>query len=152
MKEPGRLQSMGSLRVGHDWAISLSLLHSCIGDGNDNPLQCSCLENPRDGDARWAVVYGIAQSDTTEALSSSSSIDPIIPYSTVLEALSPSQRRKNNLTFHVHCFTVYWLASYILNLSSVWNTPSNLWVFINSTYYWAHFKSQSCEHSEAAQG
>ena len=48
-EEPGRLQSMGSLRVGHDWATSLSL--SCIGEGKGNPLQCSCLENPRDGGA-----------------------------------------------------------------------------------------------------
>ena len=47
MEEPGRLQSMGSLGVGHDRATSFSL--SCIGYGNGNPLQCSCLENPRDG-------------------------------------------------------------------------------------------------------
>ena len=59
-EEPGRLQSMGSLRVGHDWATSLS----CIGEGNGNPLQCSCLENPRDGEAWWAAVYGVAQSRT----------------------------------------------------------------------------------------
>ena len=37
---------------------------SCIGEGNGNPLQCSCLENPRDGGAWWAAVYGIAQSRT----------------------------------------------------------------------------------------
>ena len=36
-------------------------------DGNGNPLQCSCLENPRDGGACWAAVYGVAESDTTEA-------------------------------------------------------------------------------------
>ena len=106
MEEPGRLQSMGSLRVGYDWATSLSLftfmhwkrkwqptpvflprkshgrrslvgcspwgrwesdttqrLHfgfslSCIGEGNGNPLQCSCLENPRDGGAWWAAFLG----------------------------------------------------------------------------------------------
>ena len=111
-EEPGRLKSMGSLGVGHDWATSLSLftfmhwrrkwqatpvflpgesqgrgsmvgchlwgrtesdtterLHfhfslSCIGEGNGNPLQCSCLENPRDGEAWWAAVYGVAQSQT----------------------------------------------------------------------------------------
>ena len=35
---------------------------SCIGEGNGNPLQCSCLENPRDGGASWAAIYGVAQS------------------------------------------------------------------------------------------
>ena len=37
---------------------------SCIGEGNGNPLQCSCLENPRDWGAWWAAVYGVAQSRT----------------------------------------------------------------------------------------
>ena len=37
---------------------------SCIGEGNGNPLQCSCLENPRDGGVWWAAVYGVAQSRT----------------------------------------------------------------------------------------
>jgi len=63
-EEPGRLQSMGSLRVGHDWVTSLSLFTFIIGEGNGNPLQCSCLENPRDGGAWWAAVYGVAQSRT----------------------------------------------------------------------------------------
>ena len=63
-EEPGRLQSMRSLRVGHDSATFLSLSLSCIGEGNGNPLQCSCLENPRDGGAWWAAVYGVAQSRT----------------------------------------------------------------------------------------
>ena len=62
-EEPGRLQSMGSLRdmsEGLHFPFSLSL----IGEGNGNPLQCSCLENPRDGGAWWAAVYGVAQSQT----------------------------------------------------------------------------------------
>ena len=47
---------------------------SCIGGGNDNPLQCCCLENPRDGGAWWAAIYGVAQSQTRlKRLSSSSS-------------------------------------------------------------------------------
>ena len=74
-EEPGRLPSMGSLRVGHDWATSLSLFTSCIGEGNGNPLQCSCLENPRDGGAWWAAVYGVAQSRTRLKRLSSSKLD-----------------------------------------------------------------------------
>ena len=47
---------------------------SCIGEGNGNPLQCSCLENPRDGGAWWAAVYGVTHSWTwLKRLSSSSS-------------------------------------------------------------------------------
>ena len=47
---------------------------SCIGEGDGNPLQCSCLENPRDGGAWWASVYGVVQSWTQlKRLSSSSS-------------------------------------------------------------------------------
>ena len=46
---------------------------SCIGEGNGNPLQCSCLENPRDGEAWWAAICGVAQSRTRlKQLSSSS--------------------------------------------------------------------------------
>jgi len=37
---------------------------SCTGEGNGNPLQCSCLENPRDGGALWAAVHGVTQSQT----------------------------------------------------------------------------------------
>ena len=62
VEEPGRLQSMGLRRAGHNFHFSLS----CIGEGNGNPLQCSCLKNPRERGAWWAAVYGVAQSDTTE--------------------------------------------------------------------------------------
>ena len=64
-EEPGRLQSMGLLRVRHESEqIHFHFSLSCIGEGNGNPLQCSCLENPRDGGAWWAAVYGITQSRT----------------------------------------------------------------------------------------
>jgi len=55
---------------------------SCIGEGNSNPLQCSCLENPRDGEAWWAAVLWVAQSWTRlKRLSSSSSIRDLVPMS-----------------------------------------------------------------------
>ena len=63
-EEPGRLQSMGSWKVGNNWATHFHFSPSCIGEGNGSPLQCSCLENPRDGGAWWAGVYGVAQSWT----------------------------------------------------------------------------------------
>ena len=65
---------------GHQGSDTTERLHfpfsvSCIGEGNSNPLQCSCLENPRDEGAWWAVVCGIAQSRTRlKQLSSSSSV------------------------------------------------------------------------------
>ena len=63
-EEPGGLQSMGSLRVGHNWVTSLYFSLSCTGEGNGNPLQCSCLENSKDRRAWWAAVYGVTQSRT----------------------------------------------------------------------------------------
>ena len=51
---------------------------SCIEEGNGDPLQCSCLENPSDGGAWWAAIYGVAQSRTQlKQLSSSSSAKKI---------------------------------------------------------------------------
>ena len=74
-EEPGRLQSMGSRRVRHDFTFTFTFSLSCIGEGNGNPLQCSCLENPRDGEAWWVAVYGITQSRTRlKRLSFSSSV------------------------------------------------------------------------------
>ena len=66
-EEPGRLQSMGSRRSDTTEQLHFHFSLSCTGEGNGNPLQCSCLENPMDGGAWWAAVYGVAQSDTTEA-------------------------------------------------------------------------------------
>ena len=54
--------------------LHFHFLLSCIGEGNGNPLWCSCLENPRDGGAWWAAVSGVTQSQTRlKQLSSSSS-------------------------------------------------------------------------------
>ena len=80
---PGESQGQGSLVGCRLWGRTESdmteRLHfqfslSCIGEGNGNPLHCSCLENPRDRGAWWAAVYGVAQSRTRlKRLSSSSS-------------------------------------------------------------------------------
>ena len=73
-EELGRLQSMGLLESDTTERLHFHFSLSCIGEGNGNPLQCSCLENPRDGGAWWAAVYGVAQSRTQlKRLSSSSS-------------------------------------------------------------------------------
>ena len=87
-EDPGRLQSMGLLRVRHTERLYFHFSLSCIGEGNGNPLQCSCLENPRDGGAWWAGVYGVAQSRTRlKRLSSSSNYLPekaMAPHSSTL--------------------------------------------------------------------
>ena len=80
---PGKSQGRRSLVGCNPWGLEGSdtteRLHfhfslSCIGEGNGNPFQCSCLENPRDGGAWWVAVYGVAQSRTRlKRLSSSSS-------------------------------------------------------------------------------
>ena len=66
---------MGRKELDTTERLYFHFLLSCIGKGNGNPLQCYCLENPRDGEAWWAAVYGVAQSQTQlKQLSSSSSI------------------------------------------------------------------------------
>ena len=78
-KSPGRRSLVGCSPWGRSESDTTEWLHfhfslSCIGGGNSNPLQCSRLENPRDGGAWWAAVYGVAQSWTRlKWLSSSSS-------------------------------------------------------------------------------
>ena len=62
MEEPGRLQSMGSLGVGHYWATSLPLFTFTHWRRKWQPTPVSCLENPRDRGAWWAAVCGITQS------------------------------------------------------------------------------------------
>ena len=78
-KSHGQRSLVGCSPWGHEESDMTERLHfhfslSCIGEGNGNPLQCSCLENPRDGGAWWAAIYGVAQSRTRlKRLSSSSS-------------------------------------------------------------------------------
>ena len=68
-KSHGRKSLMGCSSWGREKSDTTDRLHfhfslSCIGEGNGNPLQCSCLENPRDGGAWWVAIYGVSQSWT----------------------------------------------------------------------------------------
>ena len=78
-KSHGRRSLVGCSPWGREESGTTEQLHFhfslwCIGEGNGNPLQCSCLENPRDGGAWWAAVYGVTHSQTQlKWLSSSSS-------------------------------------------------------------------------------
>jgi hypothetical protein len=74
----GRRSLVGCSPWGREESDTTERLHfhlslSCIGEGNGNSLQCSCLENPRDGGAWWAAVCGVTQSRTQLSSSSSSS-------------------------------------------------------------------------------
>ena len=81
----GRRSLVGYSPWGREDSDTTEQLHfhfsfSCIGEGNGNPLQCSCLENPRDGGAWWAAVYGVAQSRTRLMRLSSSSSSSILHF------------------------------------------------------------------------
>ena len=79
-KSHGQRSLVGCSPWGHEESDTTERLHfhfslSCIGEGNGNPLQCSCLENLRDGGAWWAAIYGVTQSWTRlKWLSCSSSL------------------------------------------------------------------------------
>ena len=94
-KSQGRRNLVGCGLCGCQESDTTERLHfhfslSCIGEGNGNPLQCSCLENPRDGGAWWAAIYGVAQSWTRlKRLSSSSMSIELVMLSNHLTFCSP---------------------------------------------------------------
>ena len=84
-KSHGRRSLVGCSPWGREESDMTERLHShfslsCIGEGNGNPLQCSCLQNPRDRGAWWAAVYGVAQSWTRLTRFSSSKIPMGLPW------------------------------------------------------------------------
>ena len=113
---------------------------SCIGEGNSNPLQCSCLESPRDGGAWWAAVSGVAQSRTRLTQLSSSSSSTILlskininsllkcPVYSLLSARWVSQYLFKYLVIHrlnvVYCFN---LCLWFLVKLSIIIPVLNLW-------------------------
>ena len=95
-----------------DW-LHFHFSLSCIGEGNGNPLQCSCLENPRDGGAWWAAVYGVAQSRTwLKRLSNSCSIVDLWASQVALVVKNTSwqcrRHRHKNLRFHPWVRKIPW--------------------------------------------
>ena len=122
----------------------IELLHfhfslSCIGEGNGNPLQCSCLEKPRDGGAWWAAVYGVAHSRTwlKRLSSSSSSRDltfqvPMQYCSLQHQTLLPYQSLPQLwIVFGLGCFWFGSVSSFFLELFLHWSpvtdwAPTNL--------------------------
>ena len=122
-KSHGRRSLVGCSPLGHEESDTTEQLHfqfalSCIGEGNGNPLQCSCLENPRDGGVWWAAVYGIAQSWTRLKRLSNSEIgegngtplqyscleNPMdrVAWKAVVHGVAEGQTRLSDFTFTFH--------------------------------------------------
>ena len=139
-EKPGGPQSMGSLRVGHDWATALTPFTFLHWRRKWQLTQCSCLENPRDGGAWWAAVYRVAQSRTQlKRLSSSSSSSSIClkvfewlriikynsPIGTCQESVYSFGRhvQTNMFSFQVnkcwHCWILHFLLISFLKLLSI---------------------------------
>ena len=104
-KSHGRRSLVGWSPWSHEEWDTTEQLHfhfslSCIGEGNVNPLQYTCLENPRDGGAWWAAVYGVAQSRTRlKRLSSSSSMEFRKMVTMTLYARQQKRHRDKEQTF-----------------------------------------------------
>ena len=115
MEEPGGLQSMGSLTTER---LHFHFSLSCIGEGNGNPLQGSCPENPRDGGAWWAAIYGVSQSQTQLKLLSSSSSNETLLNSFIIA---------NNVWVGALVFSVWSIKLDMATHSDIlaWRSPMN---------------------------
>ena len=130
MEEPGRLQSMGLGRVGHDWATSLSFFTFMLWRRKWKPTPCSCLENPRDGGAWWAAVYGVAQSRTRlKRLSSSSSSTCMILFILTFSELSFLTHKNEHIILCDQYVVGKW------NELTIRIITSNMYL-INIRWYW----------------
>ena len=103
-KSRGRRSPVGCSPWGCEESDTMEQLHShfslsCIGKGNGNPLQCPCLDNPRDGGAWWAAIYGVPQSRTwLKWLSSSSSSSDRLTWNHLSMPIVDTSTRKQILT------------------------------------------------------
>ena len=123
-KSHGRRSLVGCSPWGRQESDMTERLHfhfslSCFGEGNGNPLQCSCLENPSDGGAWWAAVYGVAQSRTRLKQLSSSMFNSLLLNDQLLE--------KKTYLIHLHTLrTEQTLAESVHNYHGHGNQISNL--------------------------
>ena len=111
-----------------EW-LCFHFLLSCFGEGNGNPLQCSCLENPRDGGAWWALVSGVAQSRTRlkRLSSSSSSMVCALVYRLQTQSFLPLNYLSYFPLILFPSFIFYWFLSFysehtiLICVPSYWN-------------------------------
>ena len=102
---------------------------SCIGEGNGNPLQCFCLENPMDGGACWAAVYGVTQSQTRlRRLSSSSSSK---------ESLVGKSKQNKNILFQLSYILPPWNFHYFMFYSNA-GTHGFFFKKLTNYFSWLH--------------
>ena len=144
-KSHGRRSLVGCSPWGREESDTTERLHfhfslSCIGEGTGNPLQCFCLENPRDGGAWWAAVYGVAQSRTRlKRLSNSKTLQGLLISLTVKASLF-LEAAKHTLTsglctcsfLHLEGFFTRSLQDYLLHLLQVFTQNSFSHLFLNT--------------------
>ena len=145
-KSHGRRSLVGCSPWGREELDVTERLHfhfslSCTGEGNDNPLQCSCLENPRDREAWWAAIYGVAQSWTRLKWLSSSSNELSDKIGSILhhEKYTFQTPRKGRMNFKFSGSSGMWYLNVLAKgkldpsfLSSVYKLPPLSLVFYYS--------------------
>ena len=104
---------------------------SCIGEGNGNPLQCSCLENPRDGGACWAAVYGVTQSRTQLKQLSSSSSRIIWKILGVQVTVNAMKRQKTTIYIDERLETKMYKAFLEININILFDTVLNFCICLS---------------------
>ena len=137
MEEPGGLQSMGPWESDTTERLHFHFSLSCIGEGNGNPRQCSCLENPRDRGAWWAAIYGVAQSRTRLKWRSSSSSKFILQIKTAKEINYITQDFWDKLKKVYLCYFYIWWEIYMdpVRMRLNFLLPTNMHSYLHISYF-----------------
>ena len=129
-KSHGQRSLVGCSPWGCEESDTTEQLHfhfslSCTGEGNGNPLQCSCLENPRDGRAWWAAIYGVTQSRTQLMWLSS---------------------RQASLSFHVLCLLVFFSKEGAIIPFISWSSSWFFFLIVKSNFWWMSVINDDLTH------